>query len=367
MIRRFLFIILAMTAVAAGTIRDGFVIRGAIEGLDSGKVYLSYEYEHTKIIDSAIVSKGVFVFSGHVPEPVICTLKIAGGLQQVSFFVENVQMSLKTKRQSFFNTEVSGSQEHNIWMEYRESSTKALAEKNAAYRQLKNALAERTAVPADSSRMLEQALTMLKQATDSVTSEYVLLHRQYMAAAVIIVDKYIAYPDYEKAGKLYNVLSDSIKTSSYGRKMKYLIDAIDRTAIGQPAPDFTSKDSSGRKIVLSQLRGNYILVDFWASWCAPCRKENPYLLKAYKRFKKKGFEIIGVSLEKDRKAWLNAIQQDGLPWYQVSDLEGFDNSTAEMYGIKSIPKNFLLDRSGKIIAKNLRGNALEEKLAQLLP
>lgn len=134
---------------------------------------------------------------------------------------------------------------------------------------------------------------------------------------------------------------------------------------GAVAPDFTQNTPEGEPLSLSSLRGKVVLVDFWASWCGPCRKENPNVVKVYEKYKDKGFDILGVSLDKDKKRWLNAIDKDGLPWHHVSDLRGWSNSVAQTYSVRSIPHTVLLDREGRIIARNLRGAQLEQQLAKI--
>ena len=136
--------------------------------------------------------------------------------------------------------------------------------------------------------------------------------------------------------------------------------------VGQPAPDFRQNTPDGKTLALSDLRGKVVLVDFWASWCRPCRMENPNLVAAYKKYKDKGFDILGVSLDREKGAWTNAIQQDGLVWNHVSDLQWWNNAAAQQYGISSIPFSVLVDRDGNVIDKNLRGPALEAKLAEVL-
>ena len=167
---------------------------------------------------------------------------------------------------------------------------------------------------------------------------------------------------------LYNNLSEEMKKTDLGEYLGNQILKESRTAIGAVAPDFTQNDPNGKPIKLSDFRGKYVLIDFWASWCGPCRQENPNVVKAYNQFKNKNFEILGVSLDNPnaKTAWLNAIENDNLTWPQVSDLQGWQNKAALMYGVQSIPQNFLLDPKGVIIAKNLRGENLISTLSKLL-
>lgn len=136
--------------------------------------------------------------------------------------------------------------------------------------------------------------------------------------------------------------------------------------IGQKAPELAFQNPEGKTLKLSDLKGKVVLIDFWASWCRPCRMENPNVVKAYNKYHEKGFEIFSVSLDKDKAAWVNAIKQDGLVWVNhVSDLLYWQSQAAQIYGVRSIPATFLIGKDGKIIAKNLRGEALDQALEQI--
>lgn len=172
--------------------------------------------------------------------------------------------------------------------------------------------------------------------------------------------------DYTTIAPLFKLLGSSLKQSPAGLKFGRQLEGMKNVIIGSTMPDFTSTDADGHLLSLSQFRGNYVLIDFWASWCVPCRQSNPALVKLYNRFKSKNLVIVGVSLDRKKEAWLSAIKADGLAWYQVSDLQYWDNQVAKLYGIQAIPQSFLVDPAGKLIAKNLRGDALDVKLAEVL-
>ncbi|MDL2222469.1 TlpA family protein disulfide reductase [Bacteroidales bacterium OttesenSCG-928-M11] len=160
----------------------------------------------------------------------------------------------------------------------------------------------------------------------------------------------IPFPEIES---LYESLSNELKSSAEGMDLKKRLTSIKATAIGSIAPEFVQLDPDDKPISLTDFRGKYVLIDFWASWCGPCRRENPHLVKAYEQFKGERFEILGVSLDNpgQKQTWLKAIEKDNLTWTQVSDLKGWQNAAALQYGVKSIPQNFLIDPNGVIIAK----------------
>lgn len=217
----------------------------------------------------------------------------------------------------------------------------------------------------EASDFLQKSIGNLDAEQESDLWHFVRTHPNSPVSIYILQHDRENYPDYDKLAPYFDALSPELKNTTFGKQYAAMLASLQRTRLGIQAPDFTLEDPNGKKVSMSSFRGKYLLVDFWASWCEPCREENPSVVSAYNQFNGKNFTVLGVSLDKTKDAWLKAIMDDNLAWTQVSDLKFWDNAAAQLYAVKAIPQNFLLDPQGHIIAKNLFGKQLTEKLKKL--
>ena len=359
-----LFLFITGIAVLASCNRErGYELSGSIRGFTDGTIYLQQRVDKAYVsLDSVSSADGSFTFTGSVTIPDAYYISIAGQNAKSMLYLENSRVNLSVHVDSLYSPVVTGSSVHDEYMDYQSRIDAIYDKLNSLWAEFQQAdLNGDTAIASEIENQMESVHktveeTKLKFVDDnpaSYVSPWVVQSLHYGKEAWEIE---------ELLARLDPVLDPTTIVQS----MKKRVEVLKSVAVGKIAPDFTQNDPDGNPLSLSSLQGNYLLIDFWASWCGPCRRENPNIVAAYAAYHDKGFDILGVSLDNSREKWLQAIQDDNLTWNHVSDLSYWSNEAAALYGISSIPSSLLLDPEGKIIAKNLRGKDLHAELEKLL-
>lgn len=303
---------------------EGYQIEGKITDVPSGTIYLKcYQNGQFNTIDSTTITDGNFVFKGQSKEPLVYGLTtIEKSRRPLTFLIgnETVQATLNESEKSI---EITGSTFNDTY---------ARNEQVADFNTIDSLISKDPASPAN---------------------------------AYLFARNCAPQMDYTQVNEYRQKFAASLNGTEYINQIDTLLSQLKNLQVGAVAPDFTLPDTEGNPVQLSSLRGNYVLIDFWASWCPDCRKENPNVVTAYNTFKDEKFKILGVSLDTKKEPWINAIEKDNLTWMHVSDLKGWDSDIARLYVIKWIPRNYLLDPDGVILASGLEGEALTQKLQEI--
>jgi len=364
------YIALAATLLLGATAfkpQTGYKISGNIRGIEKGIIYLIHQIGDQEIKDSTQITNGKFTFSGTTPEVMMYSIQIPKIREQKYFLLENKAILFDGHKDSLFNAKISGSPETDVYLVFYNGPWKIITAKaGKIYNAMDSATQKGKIILSPEQRKpFDDEFKNLDVLNQKAIKDYVLAHPGSVAVAAIVEDRLINYNYPQQAAEMYTLFKPEVKNSYFGKAIKESLALVNKTAPGKVAPDFTMNDVNDKPLKLSQLRGKYVLIDFWASWCVPCRKENPNVVAAYQKYHDQGFEILGVSLDSKKEAWLKAIKDDGLGWKHVSELKGWTNTAATTYGVKSVPASFLIDKEGKVIAKDLRGEELTKKLSEI--
>ena len=348
----------------ACTQQTGYKINVNLEGAE-GQIVLEQRGAGAWIpVDTAEIVDGTAILEGEVEIPGDYYLSVLGQRNKMMLFVENSEITVVGKVDSLFNAKVSGSVTHDEYASVNEQLKSISDEYMALYEQSREAS---QAGDTATARQLMEKVNELYESTNTLQEDFVKNNPSSYTAPYFL-SRIQHGKDVDELDAMVSALDPKLATNATIVSLKERITKLKRVAVGQIAPDFTQNDPEGNPVKFSDIysQNELTLLDFWAAWCGPCRRENPNVVAVFNDYKEKGFTVFCVSLDREKEAWLKAIENDNITWTQVSDLAYWQNAAAQDYAINSIPSNLLVDKTGKIIAKDKRENELRETVAEFL-
>jgi peroxiredoxin len=325
-------------------INGGFTIFAKLDGLADGTKVVLMNASTGAAEQTATVKNGIFEMAGKMQDADFRLLSVNSQPPYLPIFLDNSNVKVTGTAADFAKATVSGSMTHNDFLRFLKET--------ANYNDL---FEGRGNYPVET---IEAAAGALEK--------FVAENKNSLIAPLAVYRHYSVTGDDVALLNLYNSLSATAKAGNIGKAVASQVNSVSGAGFGKPLGDFTQNDTTGKPVSLSSFKGKYVLIDFWASWCGPCRAENPNVVRSYNKYKDRNFTVLGISLDREKDPWIAAIAKDELAWTQLSDLKHWSNEVAQKFGISSIPQNFLVDPNGNLIAKNLRGAALEYRLKKLL-
>lgn len=365
--------LLSIVLFSCSNVKDGeFVLEGEAKGVPNGKVVVLHKQDDSIgmiPVDTTRIKDGKFTFKGKTKQALMHSIQIED-INNEQFFtiIETGEILIKIDKDSIQNTKIGGTYNNDEMQSFTDDRNKLQAKiKEFEYKnQSKLALAQNQNDEKTIKQLQADYAVLTKNLKDFVY-KYVTDHPKSYISMLLITNLFGEFePDLALIEKYYNGLDASLKNHPEGKNILKKLKEFKKVDVGKKAPDFSAKSPDGTTVSLKQSLGKVTIIDFWASWCKPCRIENPNVVAMYNELHSKGLNIVGVSLDKDLNKWKEAIAKDGITWTQISNLKEWKEPIAQLYGVNSIPKTFILNKYGVVVAKDLTGQALKDKVIELL-
>lgn len=366
------FLAVALALVSCSNVgKDEFVLNGTIKGIPDGKVVVLERFDDSLgaiPVDTAKVKDGKFTFKGKTLEPELRSIRVETVQNSSYIIIENGEIDLEIVKDSTFQNKISGTYNNDQLYDFNKKGIESDKKKKEFGKKFQaKFLVAQNEKDTATMKKIQTDYEALEKSMKAETEEYVKSHPKAIIAALLIKSLFGEFePNITKIQTLYDGLDKSIQDTKVGKSIVKNLKEFKTVKPGRRAPEFSAPNVDGKSVSLKESLGKITIIDFWASWCEPCRKENPNMVKLYAEFHDKGLNIIGVSLDDDATKWKAAIASDNLTWTQVSNLKKWKDPIAASYNVEAIPSTFVLNQFGVVVAKNISGEALKAKIAELL-